>query len=169
LAGSSAISTYTMATIQASFANAAEFFNSLLGARRHVRATLASTGGQMRQGGQFQGLNLACSQTWKPGFTEDSQCISCDNAESAQAIHGASPPRHREVRRIECHRFAGGALANVRAPAVQHALRNHSLTLAVSPNIGSPAFTRSNRRGTDPCMPGGEGRVALRDVPLPIN
>ena len=30
LAGSSAIFTYTMATIQPSFANAAEFFNSLL-------------------------------------------------------------------------------------------------------------------------------------------
>ncbi|MET3997608.1 hypothetical protein ABID65_009291 [Bradyrhizobium sp. S3.9.2] len=35
LAGSSAISTYTMATIQASFANAAEFFNSLLGSKQN--------------------------------------------------------------------------------------------------------------------------------------
>lgn len=36
-----------------------------------------------------------------------------------------SPSRRREVRHIDCGRFAGGALANLRAPAVQHALRNH--------------------------------------------
>ncbi|WP_210311352.1 hypothetical protein, partial [Bradyrhizobium sp. SBR1B] len=39
LAGSSAISTYTMATIQASFANAAEFFNSLLDVRPRLVGT----------------------------------------------------------------------------------------------------------------------------------
>ncbi|MET4520244.1 hypothetical protein ABIB81_009608 [Bradyrhizobium sp. I1.7.5] len=40
-AGSSATSTYIMATIQASFANAAEFFNSLLELLIELQAQLA--------------------------------------------------------------------------------------------------------------------------------
>ncbi|MET3913020.1 hypothetical protein ABID59_007394 [Bradyrhizobium sp. S3.3.6] len=68
---------------------------------------------------------LACSQIWKPGFTEDSECISGDNGRIgtsdswsfAASASRSSPHRLPPVRRR--------ALANVREPAVQHTLRNH--------------------------------------------
>ncbi|MET4331454.1 hypothetical protein ABIB80_007314 [Bradyrhizobium sp. i1.15.2] len=82
--------------------------------------------------------------------------------------------RFMELRRLGIAKFphrlppvAGGALANVRAPAVQHALRNHFFDArGLSEYWFLGQLVQSNRLGTDPCMPGSVGRVASRDVPL---
>src|SRR5882757_3290978 len=92
-------------------------------------------------------------------------------AERAQPIYGASPPRHREVRRIGRSRFTDGTLAHVRTPGGSTRPTKSCVRLSWSPpNLHACAgLTRSNRRGTDPyarwC---GRGGVARRP-PIPIN
>ena len=91
-------------------------------------------------------------------------------AERAQPIYGASPPRHREVRRIGRGRFTDGNLAHVWTPGGSTRTTKSRIRLSwSSPNLCACAsLTRSNRRGTDPyarwC---GRGGVARRP-PIPI-
>src|SRR6195256_2989321 len=91
-------------------------------------------------------------------------------AERAQPIYGASPLRHREVRRIGRCRFTDGTLAHVRTPGGSTRPTKSCVRLSWSPpNLHACAgLTRSNRRGTDPyarwC---GRGGVARRP-PIPI-
>ena len=69
-------------------------------------------------------------------------------AERAQPIYGASPPRHREVRRIGRSRFTDGTLAHVRTPGGSTRPTKSCVRLSWSPpNLHACAgLTRSNRR-----------------------
>src|SRR5207249_337302 len=67
------------------------------------------------------------SRAHKPGSLDSPETANVSlatRAERAQAIHGASPLRAREVGRIDCRRFADGLWRRSGHPAVQHALRN---------------------------------------------
>ena len=55
-------------------------------------------------------------------------------------FHGASPPRHREVRRIGRCRFTDGTWRMSGHPAVQHALRNHVFDSLGLPRIFMPVL-----------------------------
>ncbi|MGY4430680.1 hypothetical protein ACVWWO_003157 [Bradyrhizobium sp. F1.13.1] len=140
------------------------YFSSLLGARRHVRRRRHQPAGRCAKGDNSRGLNLACSQTRKPGFTEHSECISGDNGIRSGTSNSWSFAA--SASRSSPHRLPPGLWRMSGHQRCSMPCAITSLTLAVSPNIGSSAsFTRSNRRGTDPCMPGGEGRVASRASP----
>src|ERR1700738_5642217 len=54
-------------------------------------------------------------------------------AERAQPIHGASPPRHREVRRIGRSRFTAGTLAHVWTPGGSTRSTKSGVRLSWSP------------------------------------
>lgn len=54
-------------------------------------------------------------------------------ADRAQSIHGASPPRPREVCRISCAGLPTGLWTESGHPAAQHALRNHFFDALMRP------------------------------------